>query len=131
MSRYVLDTSGYSHFKRGDREVVEMIDAAEWLGLPSIVAGELLAGFLTGRRAAENERDLLDFLANPVVEELTVDRAVARIYAEIVVSLREAGTPLPVNDIWIAACAAAAGASVLTYDAHFRQIRRIGAIVLG
>ena len=52
------------------------------------------------------------------------------VYAEIVVALREAGTPLPVNDIWIAACAAAAGASVLTYDAHFRSIRRIGSIIL-
>lgn len=55
-----------------------------------------------------------EFLANPVVEELSVDAPVARIYAEIVISLREIGMPLPVNDIWIAACAATAGASVLT-----------------
>jgi predicted nucleic acid-binding protein len=130
VSRYVLDTSAYSHFKRGDPDVVEIIDSAEWIGIPSIVLGELWAGFLAGQRTRENERDLRDFLANPVVEPLTVDSAEARVYGEIVVALRESGVPLPVNDIWIAACAATAGASVLTYDDHFRHIRRIGSVVL-
>ena len=130
MTRYVLDTSGYSHFKRGDAEIVEIVDGAEWIGVPSIVLGELWTGFALGRRKKDNERELREFLSNPAVEELTVDAAVARVYAEIVVSLRETGTPLPVNDIWIAACAAKAGASVLTYDAHFRKIRRVGSIVL-
>jgi hypothetical protein len=130
LSRYVLDTSAYSHFKRGSPEIVDLIDTAEWIGVPSVVLGELWAGFLLGRRARENENELHEFLANPAVEEVSVDARVARLYAEIVVSLREIGTPLPVNDIWIAACAAAAGASVLTYDDHFRHIRRIGSIVL-
>jgi predicted nucleic acid-binding protein len=130
LSRYVLDTSAYSHFKRGDTEVSAFIDAAEWIGVPSVVLGELWSGFLLGRRLRENDQDLRQFLANPVVEELSVDARVARVYAEIIVALREAATPLPVNDIWIAACAATAGASVLTYDDHFRQIRRIGSIIL-
>ena len=130
MSRYVLDTSAYSHFKRGDSEVVSLIDASEWIGIPTVVLGELWSGFLLGRRSRENEAELREFLANPAVEELTIDGRIARVYAEIVVALREAATPLPVNDVWIAACAAAAGASVLTYDDHFRYIRRIGSIVL-
>ena len=130
MSRYVLDTSAYSHFKRGHSEVVSLIDGSEWIGVPSVVLGELWSGFLLGRRTRENDEELREFLENPAVEELGVDARVARVYAEIVVALREAGTPLPVNDIWIAACAAAAGASVLTYDDHFRYIRRIGSIIL-
>lgn len=130
MSRYILDTSGYSHFRRGAPEVVELLDTADWVGVPSIVLGELWTGFLSGSRQDENERELQQFLEHPVVEEVPVDRHVARIYAEIVVSLREEGIPLPVNDVWIAACAAATGASVLTYDAHFRAIRRAGSIVL-
>ena len=69
-------------------------------------------------------------LANPAVEEVSIDARVARVYAEIVVSLREIGMPLPVNDIWIGACAATTGASVLTCDGHFRHIRRIGSIIL-
>lgn len=130
MSRYVLDTSAYSHFKRGDPQIVDLIDQAEWIGVPSVVLGELWAGFLSGRRARENESELREFLANPAVEEVSIDARVARVYAEIVVSLRESGTPLPTNDIWIAACAAAVGTGVLTYDDHFRRIRRVGSIVL-
>lgn len=130
MSRYVLDTSAYSHFKRGDQEVVERIDAAEWIGIPSIMVGELWIGFLLGKRYRENERELREFLDNPVVEELPEDSLVARIYAEIVITLRKAGTPLPTNDIWIAATAAAAGAPVLTYDSHFRLIQRAGTVLL-
>jgi tRNA(fMet)-specific endonuclease VapC len=130
LSRYVLDTSAYSNFKRGRPEVVDLIDAADWIGVPTVVLGELWSGFLQGPRVRENENALREFMSNPAVEEVSVDRHVARVYAEIVVSLRSTGRPLPVNDIWIAACAATAGASVLTYDDHFRHIKRIGAVVL-
>jgi tRNA(fMet)-specific endonuclease VapC len=130
LSRYVVDTSAYTHFQRADATVVELLDAADWIGVPSIVLGELWTGFLLGRRTHENERELREFLAHPAVEQLSIDSDTARVYAEIVVALRKAGTPLPSNDVWIAACAASAGARVLTYDSHFQQIARVGAIVL-
>ena len=126
----MLDTSAYSHFMRGDAEVIELIDTAEWIGVPAIVLGELWAGFLRGKRFQQNDRELREFLANPAVAEIEITSPISRAYADIVVALREAGTPLPVNDIWVAACAVTTGASVLTYDAHFRQIRRAGAVVL-
>jgi predicted nucleic acid-binding protein len=62
--------------------------------------------------------------------QVFIDHDVAHVYAEIVISLRELGIPLPSNEVWIGACAAATGATVLTYDAHFRHIRRVGSIVL-
>jgi tRNA(fMet)-specific endonuclease VapC len=101
-----------------------------WLGVPSVVLGELWIGFLLGHRREQNEAELGDFLAHPVVELLTVDEDVARLYAEIVVALRNAGTPLPTNDIWIAASAGRAGATVLTYDPHFAAIQRVGSLVI-
>lgn len=82
------------------------------------------------RQRARNEAELDEFLADPTVEELPLDREIASIYAEIVTALREAGTPLPSNDIWIAAASARAEAPLLTFDEHFREIGRIGAIVL-
>ena len=130
MSRYCLDTSAYSHFKRGDSRVTELIDTADWIGVPAIVLGELWTGFLLGNRFERNEAELGEFLANPVVEDLPVDGDIARIYGEIVTALRRAGTPLPTNDIWIAATAARAGATVLTYDPHFRAIERVGCVIL-
>ena len=130
MSRFCLDTSAYSHFKRGDSRVVDLIDSAEWLGLPAVVLGELWIGFLLGGHIERNASELRDFLASPVVELVLVDEDVSRIYAEIVVDLRRTGTPVPTNDVWVAAAAARAGATVLTYDSHFRAISRVGSMVV-
>lgn len=130
MSRYCIDTSAYSHFKLGDAGIVDLMDSAEWIGVPSIVLGELWTGFLQGQWMKKNEAELREFLANPVVELLTADHDVARIYGEIVVDLRKAGTPIPTNDIWIAAVAARAGATILTYDIHFRSVSRVGSLIL-
>lgn len=130
MSRYCLDTSAYSHFKRGHPAAVDAIDRADWIGVPSIVVGELWVGFLLGGRAERNREELAEFLRAPVVEELPVDGEVGRIYGEIVLALRRNGTPIPSNDVWIAATAARAGATVLTYDGHFSDIERVGSLVL-
>ncbi len=130
MSRYCLDTSAYSNFKRGDLRVVNLLDSADWLGISSIVLGELWTGFILGNRLEKNEAELREFLDNPVVERLSIDPDVARLYGEIVVDLRRAATPIPTNDIWIAAAAARAGATVLTYDPHFEKISRVGSLVL-
>ena len=79
--------------------MVDLIDRAEWLGMPSVVLGELWVGFLLGSLREKNETELEDFLAHPLVEELVVNHEIGRIYAEIVVSLRRTGTPVPSNDI--------------------------------
>lgn len=130
MTRFCLDTSAYSRFQRGDETVVDLVDRAEWIGMPSVALGELRTGFLFGGRTAQNERELEEFLASPVVTELTVDGEVSRHYAEMVVELRRAGTPIPTNDIWIAATAARAVALVLTADEHFECINRVGSVVI-
>ena len=130
MSRYCLDTSAYSHFKRGEERIVSLLESAEWIGVPSIVLGELWMGFLAGGRVERNVAELREFLASPVVNELVADGDVARVYAEIAIALRRAGTPIPTNDIWIAATAANAGAIVLTHDVHFDQIQRVGSLIL-
>jgi tRNA(fMet)-specific endonuclease VapC len=130
VNRLCLDTSAYSHFKRGDAAAVEALARCAWVGVPAIVLGELRTGFLLGERAERNHAELDRFLANGVVEVLQVDDEAATVYAEIVVALRRAGTALPTNDIWIAALAARQGVPVLTYDHHFANIGRIGARVL-
>ncbi len=130
MSRYCLDTSAYSHFKRGEERVVSLLETAEWIGVPSVVLGELFMGFLAGGRVERNVAELGEFLANPVVNELVIDRDVARVYAEIAVALRHAGTPIPTNDIWVAAAAANVGAIVVTHDAHFDRIQRVSSMIL-
>lgn len=131
MSAYCLDTSAYSNFRRGNREVAALLDQAELVGVPTVVLGELRTGFLLGDRQRRNEAELDALLDNPVVQVLPVDSETSRQYAEIVAELRKAGTPLPTNDIWIAATAARNGAAVLTFDARFERITRVGSVVIG
>lgn len=130
MSAYCLDTSAYSHFRRGDEEIAALLDRAQSVGVPTITLGELRTGFMLGGRRDRNEGELDAFLENPAVEVLPLDAQTSRHYAGIVAELRKAGTPLPTNDIWIAATAARSGAAVLTCDAHFKQIPSVGAVVV-
>lgn len=129
LSRYCLDTSAYSQMKRGESRVVELVDSAEWVGMPCVVLGELHAGFLSGSRRKQNETELDEFLAQPIVEELPVDGEVARIFGDLVTELRRRGTPVPSNDVWIAATCSRAGATLLSFDARFRKFPRVGTVV--
>lgn len=131
MSAYCLDTSAYSNFRRGNKEVAELLDRAELVGVPAVALGELRSGFLLGGRRKRNEAELDAFLDHPAVAILQVDAATSHHYAEMVADLRQAGRPLPTNDIWIAATAARHGTTILTCDAHFERISRVGAIVVG
>jgi tRNA(fMet)-specific endonuclease VapC len=130
MKRICLDTSAYSNFMRGSSAAVAAICNTEWVGIPSVALGELRTGFLLGAHAERNEEELSRFLMHPLVHVLDVDDAASAIYAEIIVALRHSGTPLPTNDIWIASVAAREGASVVTYDEHFRKIHRVGSHIL-
>jgi len=129
VSRYCLDTVAYSHFKRGEAKIAGMLDRAEWVGVPVIVIGELCAGFAKGSRFQKNLDELDEFLAMPIVETLPVDRQIAEVFGEMIDGLPRGGRPIPVNDVWIAATCARTGATLLTWDAHFRLIPRIGTIV--
>jgi tRNA(fMet)-specific endonuclease VapC len=107
-----------------------MLDRAEWIGVPVIVIGELCAGFAKGSRLQKNLEELDEFLALPIVETLPVDRQTAEMFGEMVDALRRKRRPVPSNDVWIAATCARAAATLLTWDAHFRSIPRVGTMVL-
>jgi tRNA(fMet)-specific endonuclease VapC len=128
--RLVLDTSAYSHLRANHAAVLDQVAAAEVVHLPTIVLGELEAGFRLGRRTEENRVALSEFLSESFVVVLAVTPDVARRYGRIFADLRRAGTPIPVNDIWIAACALDAGAHLLTFDRDFEQVRQLDCTVL-
>ena len=125
MSQLLLDTSAYSAFIQGNPEAVAAVQTAEALFLSPVVIAELLAGFGGGRRRAENESGLEKFLAGPRSSVVDVDRETATRYALILNSLRAAGTPIPTNDIWIAASAMQHGLELLTADAHFAKVTQV------
>ncbi|MCY4095955.1 MAG: type II toxin-antitoxin system VapC family toxin [Gammaproteobacteria bacterium] len=128
--RICLDTSAYSNAFRGKPEMVEILSSSEWIGLPSIVIGELEVGFRLGNQRVRNIEKLDDFLGDRRVEVLSTNQEIAEIYADILVDQLRQGNPLPTNDIWIAATSAGYGSTLVTYDSHFRNISRIATVIL-
>ena len=118
----LLDTNAYAEFKRGVPEAVEIIRHVPLVGINSIVLGELLAGFVSGRREAANRRELERFLASDRVKLYPVDRITAGYYATVYQKLRRKGRPIPTNDRWIAATALEHGLTIFSYDAHFELV---------
>ena len=128
--RLVLDTSAYSHLRSGDARVVDLIAGAETVFVPATVLGELHGAFETGSRPRENRLMLATLLAESFVTVIPTDASVARQYGRIYARLRRAGTPIPTNDIWIAAATAICGGCLLTFDLHFDKVQGLDRIML-
>jgi len=123
--RICLDTSAYSAFFRGHAAIRELIQRANEIVLPPIVLGELLGGFRSGSRWAENRRLLEEFLASPRVRVAAIDTETAERYSEILDYLRRRGRPIPTNDLWIAASAMQHGLRLVTTDGHFGHVPQV------
>jgi tRNA(fMet)-specific endonuclease VapC len=125
--RLLLDTSAYAQFRRGHPAVVDLLASAERVFLSTVTLGELEAGFILGTRVDENRSALRDFLQEPFVSVLPIDEAASTRYGSVFAALRRAGTPIPTNDIWIAATALAAGVALVTFDTDFGRVRDLDA----
>lgn len=130
VSRLVLDTSAYSRFRSGDTRVRDLIAASTTVLLPATVLGELFGAFELGSRGKENRVSLSEFLAEPFVSLVPTSSPIARQYGRIYAALRRAGTPIPVNDMWIAACAVDQGACLLTFDGDFKNVSGLDYVLL-
>ncbi len=129
-SRLVLDTSAYSRMRAGHGGVLDRMAAAEVVLIPTTVLGELEAGFELGGRARENRVALAEFLAEPFVAILPTTPEVARRYGQLFARLRRAGTPVPINDVWIAAATVDCGGHLLTFDEDYRRIETLDCSIL-
>lgn len=130
-SRIVLDTSAYARMRSGDERVIAVVADAEVVHVPVVVLGELEGGFRIGSKTAANQLLLHSFLDEPYVSLLPVTREVAVRYGQLFAELRAAGTPVPANDIWIAASTLDVGAQLITFDTDFARFPALAATVLG
>lgn len=92
----------------------------------AIVLGEYRFGLLGSRLRAELEAKLgrLERLA----DVLCVDGETARHYSAVRRELKDAGTPIPDNDVWIAALVRQHGLPLLSNDEHFDRVRNLARI---
>ncbi len=122
MNRILIDTNIYSLALRGNLDVTTTLRQVAHIGISAISIGELLSGFKGGSREQENRRELGQFLDSPRTCLYPLDENTAEYYSSVLNQLKEQGTPIPTNDIWIAATAFQFGLPLYTFDKHFSNI---------
>lgn len=122
----ILDTNALSAFADGDAGLQVVLSTEDELGLPSIVLGEYLFGIRQSRYRRQYERWLEQYL--DIFSILQVGSKTAGHYADIRSELKLAGSPIPSNDIWIAAITRERRCKLATKDTHFKMIRDVNVL---
>jgi len=128
--KLLLDTSAYSGFRRGVPSVVEKISGSDSVLVSPVMLGELMFGFRKGMKFEENMRRLRRFLEHEAVEVAPLGEVTADRYSRIVMQLKKDGSPIPINDVWIAAMALDSGAHLLTFDQDFGLVGSLDCTIL-
>ncbi len=122
MNKILIDTNVYSRAMYGDLHVTTVLRQANHIGISAISIGELLSGFKAGNKEQKNRQELGRFLDSPRTSLYPLDENTAEYYSLILNQLKDQGTPIPTNDIWIAATAFQYGLPLYTFDKHFSRI---------
>jgi tRNA(fMet)-specific endonuclease VapC len=119
----ILDTNALSAWAEGDRAIEPVLRSATEMMIPAVVLGE----FEFGIRQSRHYRRYADWLHSNLgsVEVVVIDRDVAHAYGAVRLELKKAGTPIPINDTWIAAIARHRGLPVISRDVHFDAVAGI------
>ena len=123
--RIALDTNRYVDLCQGLEGTVALLEEADAVLLPFVVLGELRAGFVHGRRQAENERTLRRFLLKDGVAVLLADDQTTHHYAAVFQQLRRQGTPIPTNDMWLASLVLQHNLALHARDRHFDHLPQL------
>jgi predicted nucleic acid-binding protein len=123
--RVALDTSRLTDLFQGDTGLAERLSTCDEVWIPLLVLAEIKAGFYGGTQQHRNEILLRKLLAKTTVGVLLPSRETAEHYARLFVQLKRAGTPVPDNDLWIAALALEHDLLLITRDQHFERIPQL------
>lgn len=122
MTRIILDTNAYILYSKKNKKVIGELLKSDEICISVISCGELTAGFLKGTMFEYNNSKLDSFLRNQKVKLLDITKSTSEVYGKIYYRLLKVGKMIPVNDVWIAACAIETNSTLITYDRHFLNI---------
>ena len=123
--RLALDPNRYVDLCRDAPGVGETLETAEAVFLPFPTMAELGAGFAVGSRGPANEQTLRRFLLKTGLSVLFPDEQTTHHYASVYRQLRAQGTPIPTNDMWIAALVLQHDLVLYARDRHFDHLPQI------
>jgi len=119
----ILDTNALSAWADGDPAIEPLLRTASRLVIPVVVIGEFEVGIRQSRHASRYAEWLAVNL--DTVEVARIDRAIASVYGAVRLELKQAGTPIPINDTWIAAVARHERLPIISRDGHFDAVRGV------
>ena len=105
--------------------MAEWLETCDEVWIPLIVLAEIKAGFYGSAQQQRNQIQLRKLLSKATFRILLPGRETAEQYARVFVQLNCAGTPIPDNDLWIAALALEHDLMLITRDRHFRHIHQL------
>ena len=119
----ILDTNALSAWADGDPAIEPLLRTASRLVIPVVVLGEFEFGIRQSRHASRYAEWLAVNL--DTVEVARIDRAIAAVYGAVRLELKQAGSPIPINDTWIAAVARHERLPIISRDGHFDAVRGV------
>lgn len=119
-NKNILDANVVVNYLRGKTPQKLFFEQNNPFCIPSVVIGELVFGAENSSQPNKHFKQFNDFIKDK--EVLNVDENTAKIYGKIKSDLRKKGTPIPENDIWIAAIALQHNYTLVTNDKHFANI---------
>lgn len=125
-NKILLDTNIISALLKGETSIADEIDKALQIFLSATVIGELFYGAQYSIQIENNTRNIKKLVLR--YEVLNIDAETSAIYGIIKATLRKNGTPIPENDIWIAATAIQHKLALSTRDKHFNQIKDLNVL---
>jgi tRNA(fMet)-specific endonuclease VapC len=122
---FIADTSAIIRLCRGDEKVAKQIDGKTF-AITFVTMAELSVGVLKATKPEAAWARVMEVLRDQKI--LFVSPATPAIYARLFVGLEKRGTPIPVNDVWIAAVAVEAQLPILARDEHFLRMKELTVI---
>lgn len=118
-----LDTNVAVHVLNGVPSAIQFLSGYGELCLPVPVVGELRYGALNSARSLPNLEKVEKLLLR--CRPLLVDTSTAEVYARVRSDLKRKGTPIPENDVWIAAVCIQHDLPLATEDHHFSRVANL------
>lgn len=119
----ILDTNIIIALFKNETKIVEKLSGEKNISIPVIVIGELYFGIYNSRNKEENINKLDELISTTSI--LSIDEITAECYGKIKIELKRSGTPIPENDIWIAALGKQFEMKIITRDNHFEKIKNL------
>jgi len=119
----ILDTNGLSALVEGEPSLEPVLRKAEHLAIPAIVLGEYRYGIWHSRNRQHYQQWLQQYL--PQFRILDIEERTTIPYAAVRTELKKAGTPIPSNDVWIAALCRQHSLPIISRNHHFDLVAGI------